>query len=197
MEQYKDLFQITHNDVLPARGSILIAEPFLQDAYFQRSVVLLIEHNDEGSMGFVVNKKSGLVVNDFFPELENLPEIPIYLGGPVSGDRLFFIHTLGDVLIPGAEKIGDNLYFDGEFEALKRYILKGYPVEGRIKFFLGYSGWTEHQLKNEIERDSWVVSRVYENLFQADGDAFWNSSVVLLGGKYRTWVNYPKDPYYN
>ena len=112
MASYKNIFKITHNDVLPIQGSILIAEPFLQDAYFQRSVVLLIEHTEHGSMGFVLNKKTDLIVNSFFKEFAEFPEIPIYLGGPVSPNRLFFIHSLGDNIIPDALKINDYLYFD-------------------------------------------------------------------------------------
>ena len=104
MASYKNIFKITHNDVLPIQGSILIAEPFLQDAYFQRSVVLLIEHTEHGSMGFVLNKKTDLIVNSFFKEFAEFPEIPIYLGGPVSPNRLFFIHSLGDNIIPDALK---------------------------------------------------------------------------------------------
>lgn len=197
MAQYENIFQVTHNDLLPAKGSILIAEPFMQDPYFQRSVVLLIEHNRKGSMGFVLNKRLGLVVNDFFPEFEALPEIPVYLGGPVSSDRLFFIHTLGDLVVPEAEKIDEKIYFDGSFEVLKQYIADGCPVEGNIKFFLGYSGWTEDQLAKEIEQNSWVVNHSYGSLFKAEGDAFWKTSIASLGGKYKTWVNYPKEPYYN
>ena len=102
MASYKNIFKITHNDVLPIQGSILIAEPFLQDAYFQRSVVLLIEHTEHGSVGFVLNKKTDLIVNSFFKEFAEFPEIPIYLGGPVSPNRLFFIHSLGDNIIPDA-----------------------------------------------------------------------------------------------
>ena len=138
MASYKNIFKITHNDVLPIQGSILIAEPFLQDAYFQRSVVLLIEHTEHGSMGFVLNKKTDLIVNSFFKEFAEFPEIPIYLGGPVSPNRLFFIHSLGDNIIPDALKINDYLYFDGDFNALKRYILNGHPIDGKVKFFLGY-----------------------------------------------------------
>ena len=93
MAMYNNIFKITHNDVLPAQGSILISEPFLQDAYFQRSVVLLVEHTQEGSMGFVLNKKTELSVNTFFADLQGFPEMPIYLGGPVSANRLFFIHS--------------------------------------------------------------------------------------------------------
>ena len=128
MAMYNNIFKITHNDVLPAQGSILISEPFLQDAYFQRSVVLLVEHTQEGSMGFVLNKKTELSVNTFFADLQGFPEMPIYLGGPVSANRLFFIHSLGDLIIPNSLKINDHLYFDGDFSALIHYIQNGHSV---------------------------------------------------------------------
>ena len=154
MAMYNNIFKITHNDVLPAQGSILISEPFLQDAYFQRSVVLLVEHTQEGSMGFVLNKKTELSVNTFFADLQGFPEMPIYLGGPVSANRLFFIHSLGDLIIPNSLKINDHLYFDGDFSALIHYIQNGHSVDGKVKFFLGYSGWQKGQLHNEIAKNS-------------------------------------------
>lgn len=198
MATYNNIFKITHNNLLPAQGSILISEPFLQDAYFQRSVVLLVEHNTQGSMGFVLNKKTDLIVNTFFPELEEYPEIPIYLGGPVSANRLFFIHSLGDLIVPDSVKIKDHLYFDGDFEALKRYIQNGHSIEGKVKFFLGYSGWTEGQLGNEINKNSWVVSHAAkENVLLADGESFWKNSLEQLGSNYEAWTKYPKDPYLN
>ena len=198
MATYNNIFKITHNNLLPAQGSILISEPFLQDAYFQRSVVLLVEHNTQGSMGFVLNKKTDLIVNTFFPELEEYPEIPIYLVGPVSANRLFFIHSLGDLIVPDSVKIKDRLYFDGDFEALKRYIQNGHSIEGKVKFFLGYSGWTEGQLGNEINKNSWVVSHAAkENVLLADGESFWKNSLEQLGSNYEAWTKYPKDPYLN
>ena len=198
MATYNNIFKITHNNLLPAQGSILISEPFLQDAYFQRSVVLLVEHNTQGSMGFVLNKKTDLIVNTFFPELEEYPEIPIYLGGPVSANRLFFIHSLGDLIVPDSVKIKDRLYFDGDFEALQRYIQNGHSIEGKVKFFLGYSGWTEGQLGNEINKNSWVVSHAAkENVLLADGESFWKNSLEQLGSNYEAWTKYPKDPYLN
>ena len=198
MASYNNIFKITHNNVLPAQGSILMSEPFLQDAYFQRSVVLLVEHNTEGSMGFVLNKKTDLIVNSFFSELEEYPEIPIYLGGPVSANRLFFIHSLGDLIVPDSVKIKDHLYFDGDFEALKRYMLKGHSIEGKVKFFLGYSGWTKGQLGSEINKNSWVVSHANkENILLADGESFWKNSLEQLGSNYEAWTKYPKDPYLN
>ena len=198
MATYNNIFKITHNNLLPAQGSILISEPFQQDAYFQRSVVLLVEHNTQGSMGFVLNKKTDLIVNTFFPELEEYPEIPIYLGGPESANRLFFIHSLGELIVPDSVKIKDRLYFDGDFEALKRYIQNGHSIEGKVKFFLGYSGWTEGQLGNEINKNSWVVSHAAkENVLLADGESFWKNSLEQLGSNYEAWTKYPKDPYLN
>lgn len=195
MSQYKDLFKINHNNLRPGKGKILISEPFLQDVYFQRAVVLLIEHNAKGSMGFVLNKRTDLYVNSFFADLVDQPNIPVYLGGPVSANHLFFIHSLGEDIVPGGVRIGDHLYFDGEFESLKQYIREGYPIEGKVKFFMGYSGWTENQLTDEILSNSWLVSSsTNENIIRANGDSFWNDSIQVLGTPYATWVNYPKDP---
>jgi len=149
-------------------------------------------------MGFVLNKRTNLIVNSFFPEIKFLPDIPIYLGGPVHSNHLFFIHSLGDKIIPNGEKIFDNLYFDGNLEALKHYMIQGGPVEGKVKFFLGYSGWSENQLTDEIIRDSWLVSNSStKNIMQAEGDSFWNNSVDSLGCQYKTWKNYPVNPEMN
>ena len=197
MISYKDIFQVKHNDLEPERGKILISEPFLQDAYFQRAVVLLIEHGGEGSMGFVVNKQTNLIVNDFFPELKGRPVIPIYLGGPISPNHLFFIHSLGKT-IPGSVEIGENLYFDGDFEVLKRYLRNDNAAIEQVKFFLGYSGWTKEQLDSEIVCNSWLVGHSScRSLILARDDSFWNHVVERLGHPYSTWTNYPKNPEMN
>jgi len=197
MAANKDIFKIKHNNLVPEKGRILISEPFLQEIFFQRAVILLLEHDSNGSMGFVLNKNTGLFLNDYIEKLEKVQPIPIYLGGPVAADRLFFIHTLGDI-IPDSYQITDNLYYDGDFESLNYYLLSGKPVEGKIKFFLGYSGWTKGQLASEIKRDSWLVGKSsHENIITADGESFWKKSVESIGGQYLTWINYPKDPLLN
>ena len=197
MISYKDIFQVKHNNLEPERGKILISEPFLQDAYFQRAVVLLIEHGGEGSMGFVVNKQTNLIVNDFFPELKGRPVIPIYLGGPISPNHLFFIHSLGKT-IPGSVEIGENLYFDGDFEVLKCYLRSDNAAIEQVKFFLGYSGWTKEQLDSEIVCNSWLVGHSScRSLILARDDSFWNHVVERLGHPYSTWTNYPKNPEMN
>ncbi len=197
MAEHNNIFKIKHNNLLPKKGSILISEPFIQDVYFQRSVILLVEHDPEGSMGFVLNKKTNLMINDFFSDLEKLSDIPIYLGGPVSSNRLFFIHTLGDI-VPDSVRIKDDLYFDGDFDILKQYIVDGNPIKGKVKFFLGYSGWKKGQLGTEIESDSWMVSHLLsDNVMLADGESYWKNSLKTLGNKYKAWINFPKDPYMN
>jgi len=197
MAQYKDIFKIKHNNALPGKGKILISEPFLRNVYFQRSVILLVEHSPQGAMGFVLNKRTSLYVNDFLEGLEIIPSIPIYLGGPVASDRLFFIHSLGDA-IPGSIPIDENLYFDGDFEALEHYITKGGNIKGKLKFFLGYSGWTENQLESEIEQNSWLVTKTAKhNILNSNGESFWKYAVGLVGGNYKTWINYPRDPILN
>jgi len=198
MAQNKDIFSVKRNNIRPEKGKILISEPFLQGIYFQRAVILLVEHNLKGSMGFVLNKRTDLNVNDFLPELQDLPDIPIYLGGPVHFNHLFFIHLLDDKIVPDGEKVFENLCFDGDFEALKRYIANGGTVEGKVKFFMGYSGWTENQLNEEIIQDSWLVGKTSStSMMLADGESFWNDSMDLLGSPYAIWKNYPKNPDWN
>ncbi len=97
MTDINDILKIKTNDIKPAKGKILISEPFLIDYYFKRSVVLLAEHNEEGTFGLIINKPVDIALSDVlhdFPEFDS----PVYLGGPVKTDSLYFIHTLGDRL---------------------------------------------------------------------------------------------------
>lgn len=184
----------------PEKGSILISEPFLQDLYFQRSVILLAENNEEGAMGVVLNKRTQFNLNEFFSELKAFPPIPIYLGGPVSPDRLFFIHSFGN-LIPEATSINKKLYFGGDLSALLEHIAGGSGHEGKAKFFMGYSGWSKGQLKKEIDEHSWVVaSHASGNddiLCTENDDDYWKTFVMRLGRKYHAWINFPKHPHLN
>ena len=199
VENNNNIFKISHNDLQPKPGRLLISEPFLQDSSFKRSVVLLVEHSTEtGSLGFILNKKTSLTVNSVIPELRELPDIPIYLGGPVASDRLFFIHSLGDLVVPNSVQITDNLFFDGDFEMLKRFILAGNEIADKVKFFIGYSGWETQQLKKEIKADSWAVGMPDDNHVLNDSDeSLWKHSVFQLGEKYHQWIHFPKDPYLN
>ena len=126
-----DIFKIQSNNVLPSRGKILISEPFLRDATFGRSVVLLIDHTEEGSMGLIINKQLPIFVNDIIKEFKYIENIPLYKGGPIATDTLFYLHTLAD--IPGAIPISKGLYLNGDFDEIKKYILQGNKVDRYIR----------------------------------------------------------------
>lgn len=193
----KDRFKILHNGVMPKQGAVLISEPFLNDAYFQRSVIFLSGHDKDGSMGFVLNKQTGIVLGDLTDDLNLNDQAPVYLGGPVGGDKLFFLHTLEDFL-PEALPIGNGLYLNGDFNVLKSYINKGNPIEGKVKFFLGYSGWSSGQLEEEIKSNTWLVGDLsIPDVITGDGETLWKKSLSMLEDRYKIWMNYPKEPYLN
>src|SRR5665647_516644 len=149
-----DIFTI-ESKLLPKKGRILIAEPFLPGDYFSRSAVLLVQSTDEGHVGFILNKPTDLQVKDLFKGFPNF-ESNAFLGGPVSGDKLFFLHTLGEK-IPDSLLITEKLFWSGDFDHLIALIRAGLVDEEQIRFFLGYSGWSPGQLETEIADHSWVV----------------------------------------
>ena len=191
-----DIFKIQSNNVLPSRGKILISEPFLRDATFGRSVVLLIDHTEEGSMGLIINKQLPIFVNDIIKEFKYIENIPLYKGGPIATDTLFYLHTLAD--IPGAIPISKGLYLNGDFDEIKKYILQGNKVDRYILFFLGYSGWESEQLSTELKENTWLVSKE-ENAYLMNGDTkdMWKQALEKLGSKYETWSRFPQVPTFN
>ena len=191
-----DIFKIQSNNVLPSRGRILISEPFLRDATFGRSVILLVDHTDEGSMGLVINKQLPLFLNDIIMEFKYLDEIPLYKGGPIATDTLFYLHTLSD--IPGSISISKGLYLNGDFDEIKKYILQGNKISEGIRFFLGYSGWDSEQLNNEIRENTWLVSEEEKSyLMKNNIKDMWRTALEKLGSKYETWSRFPQVPTLN
>lgn len=196
MDINSDIFKIQSNNVLPSRGKILISEPFLRGASFGRAVILLVDHTEEGSMGLIVNKQLPLFVNDVIKEFNYLDEIPLYKGGPVATDTLFYLHTLAD--IPGALTVSSGLYLNGDFNAIKKYVLQGNKIDERIRFFLGYSGWDGEQLRNEIRENTWLVSQEENKyLMNAKTKDMWKQALEKLGSKYETWSRFPQVPTLN
>lgn len=181
---------------MPEKGKILISEPFLHDATFGRSVVLIIDHTKEGSMGLILNKQLPLVLNDIIKEFKYTEEIPLYKGGPIGTDTLFYLHTLKH--IPGALPVSDGLYMNGNFDEVKKYVLQGNPIEGKIRFFLGYSGWERKQLKQEIKENTWIISEEEKSyLMNRETKDMWKKALGKLGSKYETWSRFPLIPSLN
>ncbi len=180
----------------PQKGNLLVAEPFLGDTNFDRTVILLTEHNEEGSVGFVINKPLELTLDEVvigFPSFES----KIYHGGPVQQDSLFFLHNKGN-LIPGGEKIIDDLYWGGDLEPLKEMIKLGLIGQENIRFYLGYSGWGNGQLDMEIDEKSWLVlGHESINVFKDRPAEMWKNILMDVGGSYPLWANSPMDPNLN
>ncbi|MEZ0129373.1 YqgE/AlgH family protein, partial [Flavobacterium sp. LBUM151] len=126
------------------KGHLLIAEPsIIGDLSFNRSVILLADHNKEGSIGFIINKPLKYTINDLIPEID--ATFKIYNGGPVEQDNLYFIHNIPE-LIPNSVEISNGIYWGGDFESTKDLINEGSINKNNIRFFLGYTGWDENQL---------------------------------------------------
>ena len=184
------------NQIKPEKGRLLISEPFLPDPNFERTVVLLCEHNNEGSFGFVLNKPSVLKVSEVIEYANNLDEV-VFVGGPVQQDTLHFIHR--NEQIENYAPILDTIFWGGSLDSLLLLADTKQLVGDDIRFFLGYSGWGPGQLEAELEDDSWIVcDYVSEDLlFDTDPKLMWKKALNSMGGRFSVYSNYPVDPRLN
>lgn len=179
------------------KGNILIADPsMIGDMIFSRSIVLLTDFNIEGAVGFVLNKPSKFFLNSFFDGIRNI--FRIYIGGPVEGDSLYYIHKRPD-LISNSSRITKNIYWGGDFTNIIELLQQDKIKPDEIKFFLGYSGWTEHQLEDEVEMNAWAVLEdgISEKIFSNHRISLWRECLKKLGNDYIIWANTPENPQYN
>lgn len=181
----------------PHKGVLLVAEPSITgDISFNRSVVLLAEYNETGSVGFILNKPLQYKLKDFIPEIDS--SLRIYNGGPVEQDNLYFIHRIPE-LIPDSIEISNGIYWGGDFNGIIDLLKEDKIDKSQIRFFLGYSGWSYNQLEQELEVQSWVVTaNKYKNdIIGMTNDNFWKEKMIEFGGDYLLWSNAPEDPSYN
>jgi putative transcriptional regulator len=182
--------------IQPAAGILLIADPFLKDPSFTRTVVLMCDHNDEGSIGFILNKLYDYTLSELLTDFEDCP-LPVYYGGPVQMNTIHFIHQYPD-LVPGGKEILKDVYWGGDFEMLKTLIKNNSIDTNKVKFFIGYSGWSEGQLDNELKEKTWLtVSATSDLVYNTPQDQIWKNSLKHLGGEFEIMVNFPLDPQLN
>jgi putative transcriptional regulator len=181
----------------PNKGKLLISEPALMDFYFGKSVVLLIEHDtDEGSFGLIVNKPVHLKLNEVIKDFPKI-DFPLFLGGPVHPDRLFYLHTLGDK-VPGSLNVFGNLYWGGDIDKLIEMIELNLATPEDVKFFIGYSGWDAGQLGKEMNEKSWIVTDAsLKCVLTKRPEKLWANTLKKLGNEYAIWANFPSDPILN
>jgi putative transcriptional regulator len=185
--------KVSTNNLLPAKGRLLLSEPLMGDYYFGRSVVLLAEHNEEGSFGIVLNKPLDGSFNEIvkdFPDFDG----KLFVGGPVETESLFFIHTVGDA-IEGSLEIGKGLYWGGDIEIVKEMILLNAITSKDIRFSVGYSGWSPKQLEGELKRNSWVVSKdLNKSILTIKPEDMWTKLLAPMGDEYKHWPKFPTNP---
>ena len=195
MTDINKILEIKPNNIKPSQGRVLIAEPFTNDYYFKRSVVLLADHNDEGSYGMVFNKPLYINLNELIKDFPKF-DAPLYLGGPVKTDSLFYIHKFSE--ITNCIKIADGLYWGGNVDIVKELIATKRLNSNNIRFFVGYAGWSPKQLDEELRAHSWVVTRIKTDiLLDESPDTIWNKIVLNMGDDYAHWVNFPINPSMN
>ncbi len=179
------------------KGDLLFAEPsVIGDVNFNRSVILIANHSEKGSVGFILNKKTNYNTSELIPELKY--EFPIFNGGPVEKENLYFIHSFPD-LIKNSIKIKNNIYWGGDFNKVIELINNDKIKKNQIKFFLGYSGWEESQLEDELESSSWILEKkeTSEKIIFKKGVNIWKEKLINLGGEYLVWSNSPENPSHN
>jgi putative transcriptional regulator len=184
------------NTIKPKRGRLLVSRPYLPDPYFRRTVVLLCEHDEEGSFGFVLNRYIDMSIGDL---MERMPPIDtrISIGGPVQSGNLYYLHTLGPH-IEGSREVVDGVHMGGDFEELRAVLATDVRLARHVRFFVGYSGWGKAQLDRELEERSWLVAHADKarvmNTRSAD---LWGETLRGMGERFAPLANFPEDPSLN
>ncbi|WP_442957523.1 YqgE/AlgH family protein [Polaribacter sp.] len=174
------------------KGKLLIAEPsILSDSSFNRAIVLLTEHTENSSVGFILNRPLNYSLKDLIPDIDC--SFPIYQGGPVEQDNLYFVHKIPE-LIPESIEVSNGIFWGGNFSSLKDLLNNKLIETSDIRFFLGYSGWSKNQLKDEMNQNSWFIAENdFENIFSIEEEDLWKNKLLQKGGNYKLWANAPSD----
>ncbi len=197
MSDWLDIEKMIRKSGAPGPGKMLLAEPFMYDPNFKRSVILLCEHAETGSLGFILNKELTLTLSDVITGVGHF-NAPLFYGGPVEPDTLHFVHDMGPDRMEGAHEVVDGIYWGGNFEKLKKMMVKDQLSDVSIRFFLGYSGWQYGQLENEFQSNSWFVDQVtHNNVFTHFPTSLWKDMMEAKGENYRLVSQFPEDPTLN
>lgn len=182
--------------VEPGTGVLLIADPFLKDPNFMRTVVFVTEHREDGTIGFVINRQYENTLDELLPEIEG-HKLPVYYGGPVQMNTIHFLHRYPDD-IPGGIEVMKGIYWGGDFDSLVELIKTDRIDPNMIRFYIGYSGWSSGQLETEMAEKTWLTVEATRRLvFHENAEEIWKDSLKHLGGDFEMMINFPIDPQLN
>ncbi|MFZ6024396.1 MAG: YqgE/AlgH family protein [Bacteroidota bacterium] len=139
-------------------GKIINSTPDINDPNFENTPILVVEHNDRGAVGFIAHLPLMKKLNEL-TEFISYPPIPLYIGGPVDQEQLFFLHRRPDLIEAGLA-IKDGVYYGGDFQQVLFHLKKGNLSEQDIRLLIGYAGWDPGQLEEEIKEGSWSISEL-------------------------------------
>jgi len=181
------------------RGSFLIANPVLPDPNFSRTVVLMCNHDEQGSFGLVVNRKADLDATEILQSI-NFPgsaEYELYVGGPVSPAQMFYLYRSTKEIM-GADHVCEDIFVGMRLDMLSEVVESVNDPKRDIRFYVGYSGWGAGQLAGEMERKSWLTCDAKsEFVFHEDESKIWAGAVKSLGEEYEYLLNAPVNPQWN
>jgi putative transcriptional regulator len=181
--------------VATLRGQLLVAGPTLLDPNFARTVVLIVEHEEQGAMGLVLNRPSPILAEQAIPELSDAldPEETLWVGGPVQETSVVVLADFeGSGLDSNSVQGGLGLVLpEADLEEV------GGTVR-RARAFLGYAGWGPGQLEGELDRDDWIVAEFEPtDAFTDDPEHLWSQVLARMGGQYALLATMPPDPSVN
>jgi putative transcriptional regulator len=182
-------------DVESLRGQLLVASPALIDPNFRRTVVLLAEHGEEGSMGVVLNRPSPITVADSIPTLGGVVGAGelVYVGGPVQPGAVVALAEYDEPERAASISFADVGFLPSEVDVAE---LVG--LVRRVRVFAGYSGWGGGQLEAELEAEAWISEpATADDVFTGDPAGLWSAVLGRKGGQYALLARMPIDPSVN
>jgi putative transcriptional regulator len=187
------------NDPVIESGDFLIATPAMRDANFHRTVILICDHDQQGTFGLVLNRSTGIPIEKVFEQLD--PGIAetcsFFFGGPVDQERVFAVRRGVPDEVPGDE-VGNGMFLPKDLAESVEQICSGDELLKQYRFFVGYSGWGAGQLEQELQDQSWItVSGIEDLIFDTEPDQLWSQALRSLGGEHTLWSMMPADPEWN
>lgn len=177
-------------------GKLLVADPFLHDENFNKSVVLLASYDEQSAAGFVLNHPLQLKLEEVMPEFAGL-DIDLYSGGPVEPDTLHYLHATKG-MVEGAMHVSSFLSWGGDLQHVLELLRTGRLSPSQIKFFSGYSGWGLGQLESELQAKAWFIADLRPDyIFSKDEELLWKRVMTGMGDDYAMLTNAPTDPRWN
>lgn len=178
-------------------GKLLVATPLIGDGNFERTVVLMLAHQEEGAAGVVLNRPSGLLVSDALPQWAPhlVPPSTMFIGGPVSNKSVVALARVRHD--PNQEWWTPMLGLVGTLDLEAEVDEVGHAVDG-VRLFAGYAGWSLGQLEDEIDSGAWfVVDAEQDDLLTQDPSDLWPAVLARQPSPTSWFANYPTNPTHN